>query len=865
MVEKTDQPDVFLLSIAYKYTGLLAGLVWPLILILKEIPPGRFPHTFSVIFFTVIYNIISTKMMLKGKLLKLNKILAGVLNIFFVSLLVYYTGGYKSNLWVMFLLPLITISLLYTPRQVILAASFVAIVFCFLYFSQAEKIWFEDLAWLLLKVGMFFVISLVFRKIVDLEIRHRVAFQEKSRELSKTQYYTDNIVKSMLDSLIVVNPDGKMEKINKAALDILGYKEKELTKKPVTEIFSQKDATLFQGSQWEELLNKGFIKDLELTYLTRKGEKIPVSLTGSVMRDEEGKTEAVVAVLRDMRAMKALISGLEKAEREVRQYSESLERKVDERTKEIIKHAHEFSVIYEISKSISYTLDIHQILETIMGSLHRLIDYDIFASLLLEGSEGELIIESSHSLDERDIQMVKSNLASAGASLFGRTVRPEDIRVTLKRERSFRLSQEFKGQLKSFLNIPLSIDNVPTGIIHISSFSRSAFSEDDARILHTIADQVASAHKKLKDLIFKEKRKIESMVESMAEGVIMTDENDNLIALNPAARKMLGISSEGVISDREIWIHFGKLKLGRLYQRLYEQPGDDVFIEDLDLDEPKPISLKVISSLVRNHLGERLGVVTVLRDITKEKEVDRMKSDFISFVSHELRTPLTIVKGFATIILGEASGKLTREQKEQLSYISESIDRLSRIISNLLDISKIEAGKLRLQKRNIDIVSFINKVLRSFRLYAKGKGIKFETCFDSKLSRVLADPDRLTQVLTNLVDNAIKFSGKNGQIRIEAKEGKDAVEVSVADSGIGISAENFNRIFNKFQKVESGIRSKLKGTGLGLPISKEIVQLHGGKIWVESEIGKGSKFTFTIPKQWRGVTRYENGKENFGH
>ncbi|MFQ5867910.1 MAG: sensor histidine kinase, partial [bacterium] len=246
---------------------------------------------------------------------------------------------------------------------------------------------------------------------------------------------------------------------------------------------------------------------------------------------------------------------------------------------------------------------------------------------------------------------------------------------------------------------------------------------------------------------------------------------------------------------------------------------------------------------------ERLGVVTILRDITKEKEIDRMKSDFISFVSHELRTPLTIVKGFVTIMLDEASSRFTRDQKEHLSYINESIDRLSRIISNLLDISKIDAGRLRLQKKSIDVGSLIKRVARSFRLYAKSKGIKLEISFDSKLSRVLADPDRVTQVITNFIDNAIKFSHRNGEVFIEAKEGKDIIEVSVADSGIGISPENFNRIFNKFQRVEKGVSSKLRGTGLGLPISKEIIRLHGGEIWVESEVGKGSKFTFTLPQK----------------
>lgn len=848
-MERTSQPDVFLLKIAYKYTGLFAGLVWPLILILKEISPDIFPQAFSVILLMAVFNIVSTKAMLRGKFLKLNKLLLGFLNILLVALLVYYSGGYKSNLWVMFLLPLIIVSLLYRVKQVIATTSLVVVILGLFYFFQTERIEFEGISWLLLKTSIFFVVSLLFTKIVDLEIKHRRAFQETSRELAKTQDYTDNIIRSMLDSLIVINPEGRIERINKSALDILGYKERELIKKPITKIFSPKDVTLFQGAQWQELLEKGFGRDFELTYVTKTGDRIPVSVSGSVMRDGEGKSEAVVAVVRDMRAMKALIAGLEKARKEIKEYSESLERKVDERTKEIKKHAHEFSIIYEISKNISYTLDIHQILETIMGSLHRLIDYDVFASLLMEGGKRELIIDSRHSLNERFLQALKSNLAGVANSLLGQEVKVEDLKVTLRKEKSFWLAERVKGEMESFLNVPLVIDNVPVGILHISSFRKNAFSEDDIRIIHTIADQVSSAHKKLKDLIFKEKRKIESMVESMTEGVIMTDENGNLVVLNPAAKKMLGISSVEAMSTEEIWNFFAKFKLDKFYQKFSEQGESGVVTENVELNEPNPIILRVISAPVRNHLGERLGVVTILRDITKEKEIDRMKSDFISFVSHELRTPLTIVKGFVTIMLDDASGRFTREQKEQLSYINESIDRLSRIISNLLDISKIEAGKLHLQKKSIDIVSLIKKVLHSFRLYAKSKGVKLVTSFEANLSRILADPDRLTQVLTNLIDNAIKFSHKNGEVFIEARKGKDVIEVSVSDSGIGISPENFNRIFNKFQRVEKGVSARLRGTGLGLPISREIVQLHGGKIWVESEVGKGSKFTFTLPQQ----------------
>jgi len=230
------------------------------------------------------------------------------------------------------------------------------------------------------------------------------------------------------------------------------------------------------------------------------------------------------------------------------------------------------------------------------------------------------------------------------------------------------------------------------------------------------------------------------------------------------------------------------------------------------------------------------------------QELDKLKSDFVSTVSHELRTPLTIMKEFISIISNEKSGKLNEEQREYVDIIKNNTERLTRLIINLLDISKIEAGKIELKKTSVNITDLVKNVISTLKAKADEKQIILKTLFCHSLPEVYADPDRIVQILTNLVYNAIKFTPENGDIIVEAIDKEEEIECSVADTGIGIAPENLDKVFVKFQQFNRENSSGIKGTGLGLAIAKELVQIHNGKIWVESELNKGSKFTFTLPK-----------------
>ncbi|OGP85276.1 MAG: hypothetical protein A2Z08_02160 [Deltaproteobacteria bacterium RBG_16_54_11] len=246
--------------------------------------------------------------------------------------------------------------------------------------------------------------------------------------------------------------------------------------------------------------------------------------------------------------------------------------------------------------------------------------------------------------------------------------------------------------------------------------------------------------------------------------------------------------------------------------------------------------------------GNPIGGVHIMSDITKEKEVEKIKSELISNVSHELRTPLSTIKEGIALIDDGALGSLHADQKDMLSRVKKNIDRLSRLINDLLDMSKIEAGRMELKKSSVNIPALVAEVLASFRDQAKNKKIEFAARVGKDIGPLYIDRDRISQVLTNLIANSVKFTPANGRITVGIKDKKKEAEISVADTGIGISAKNISGLFDRFSQFNRDFGPGERGTGLGLPISKEIIELHGGRIWVESEPGTGSTFTFSLPR-----------------
>ena len=229
----------------------------------------------------------------------------------------------------------------------------------------------------------------------------------------------------------------------------------------------------------------------------------------------------------------------------------------------------------------------------------------------------------------------------------------------------------------------------------------------------------------------------------------------------------------------------------------------------------------------------------------KLQQLDKIKSDFVSNVAHEFRTPLTIIKGNVDLVNKGGLGSVAPAQKEMLDGAINIVNRLSRLVNDLLDISKIESGKMELKKEPVDINTIIEENLVTFDKAIKDKKQRLQKDLAKDIPRINADEDKVTQVFVNLLSNAMKYTPESGQISIKTVNLEKEIMVEISDTGEGVAPDNLDKIFDKFTRVTA---EKKEGTGLGLPIVKDIVNLHNGRIWVKSELGKGSQFYFTLPK-----------------
>lgn len=252
-------------------------------------------------------------------------------------------------------------------------------------------------------------------------------------------------------------------------------------------------------------------------------------------------------------------------------------------------------------------------------------------------------------------------------------------------------------------------------------------------------------------------------------------------------------------------------------------------------------------------LIERVRELKVLSGELEERVKDlthanKAKDEFLSIVSHELRTPLTSLNGFLAVLLDGEAGSLTDEQRKFIGIAKQSADRLNLLIGDLLDISRIEAGRLNLAMETCSLHDILTRSVQNLESAAQAKNLRLECRSSSALPTVWADPNRIQQVVDNLIANAIKFTEKDGSVEVSTEEKGDFVQVSVRDTGPGLAPEDQKRVFDMFYQVDASARRKAGGAGLGLSIAHGIITLHGGQLWVESELGKGSTFKFVLPR-----------------
>ena len=364
--------------------------------------------------------------------------------------------------------------------------------------------------------------------------------------------------------------------------------------------------------------------------------------------------------------------------------------------------------------------------------------------------------------------------------------------------------------------------------------------DDDSALRDSLVHLTAFSEERLQALE-SERAKIGAVLDSMVEGVIALDRQGLVLLMNPSARRILDLGQEPVVGQSllEVIRNRGLADLVELCQTL--EPSEQCRRE-VGLQLPVQRNLEVNAM----PLPESQGVVLVLHDITELRRLEQVRVEFVANVSHELRTPLTAIKGYLETLIDEAPAEpLTHRRFLEVAHTHA--DRLSRLINDLLNLSDIETGKVVLRTRSVGLQDFVNEAFTIFEKEATKRGVKLQNEISADMV-VWADRDRLSQIFVNLVDNAVKYTPKGGSVTFKAvARGSKFIGFQVIDTGQGIPPTDLPRITERFYRVDKARSRELGGTGLGLAIVKHLVQLHGGTLHIDSEVGKGTIIEIGLP------------------
>jgi len=404
--------------------------------------------------------------------------------------------------------------------------------------------------------------------------------------------------------------------------------------------------------------------------------------------------------------------------------------------------------------------------------------------------------------------------------------------------------------------IPLIADTRFLGVVQVASAPGQSFSQIQQTLLHELAIRLAAAidQAQISIVAQSEQERTRALVDASNDAILMLDSSGAATMINRRAKYFFGLAERDVIGR-------GAGQLRAMFRLIFEDSNAfDAWLTPLlaSAEERAVIELKVLraeprllqcfSAPVLDHQERLLGRMLVFRDITREREVEQMKTDFVSIVSHELRTPLTSIRGSLQLVLGRPQQpELAPRTRELLDISLKNSERLIRLINDILDISKIEQGSIQLRRVALDPGDLCRTAAQEVEAFAASREISIQVIVPGGLPPISADRDRALQILTNLLSNGIKFSDPGQHIELTALASGGAICFAVRDYGRGIAPEDHQLIFEKFHQLDSSLTRNVGGTGLGLPICKALVEEHGGSIWIESTLGNGATLSFTLP------------------
>jgi two-component system, OmpR family, phosphate regulon sensor histidine kinase PhoR len=506
------------------------------------------------------------------------------------------------------------------------------------------------------------------------------------------------------------------------------------------------------------------------------------------------------------------------------------ERERDVLQEQLDRQAQDFNALVTVGKTISSLPGIDEILTLVVTAAVNLTGAEQGSLLLREPDSGELYLWAQYNLSAKMAQRMRVKVSDGVIGRVVQSGRP----VMLSGGDLPALQSSLLA--KAFLGVPLAAGDKVIGVLTVDNqIAPRAFGKHDVQLLTQLAGSAAAAieNARLLAAAERERARLETILRELQDAVIVTDDNLHVLLINAAACQALQLDAVALGQPLPRVVAMQPL-IGLFEQRHAEEP---VWRADIPLPDGR-----VLQGQLSRLPG--VGYGAVLRDITRLKELDRIKSEFVSIVSHDLRTPLTTIRGYVSLL--PRVGPLNDTQQDFVTRVERSTDDIADLISDLLDIGRIEAG-IDWDMAVVPLHTVVREVTERLRPNAE---LHRQTLSVNApdLPPVLGNRRRLEQAAANLIGNAIKYTPDHGSINVALRADNGCLVLEVSDTGIGISLEDQRRVFDRFYRVESEATEPISGTGLGLSIVRAIVKKHAGRVWVRSELGRGSTFTVLLPR-----------------
>jgi PAS domain S-box-containing protein len=547
----------------------------------------------------------------------------------------------------------------------------------------------------------------------------------------------------------------------------------------------------------------------------------------------------------------------------------------------------EMEYLNTIGKRFVAALDRFQVHRALLSALKDIYSFSA-CSILLKGNPFELSIIPCYPPSEAFLRAIFQRIASAADVIDFPHLSAEELAASAYLDAPDELStfqvQEVvaETEIRTFLNIPLTVENRIIGMLSLFDEREGAFDTKSLKLTTMIADYAAIA---LENVRLRERetalwheaelerQRLELIISSMAEGLLITNEKGVIRLLNSSAQRLLAHTNADFAQEMPLRSIARASKIGWLAKmaEIVDQAlsGQTVMNQELiagESGEAVPLTLSISAAPLHDAeqaAEQPVGMVAVLNDITSNKQIEKLKDEFVSAVSHELRTPLTAIKGYTQHLIRRIERRLRKAQQanqalnlsdtpeyydvRNLHIVQSQTEHLERLVSDLLDLSRVQWGKLDLQYSGFFLADILTECVNSIQASAEQHTIFLDVAIQD--TSIVADKERVAQVIGNVLDNAVKYSPQGGQITVRLGEMDGDYLISVTDQGIGINPKYLDHIFERFYRVRNPASNQFAGIGLGLYVTRAIIEQHGGRIWVANNQGIGSTFSFTLPRK----------------